>query len=183
MIQRQFERERHRPQYLASNYALRQQFLQGAWGLHEWRAAGDQRRLRAVDRRGGSVHPPRCRFPDCPADDRVRDTDPIERAIPTRKKFRPQVSMTVLSSDGWSFGCPDRVFDSTGHDAVSLGAVTALDPNVNADARRAQRNQAAVPSLCADCSSSTADAHATDRPDGPSRGNRHRAAISAQADR
>ena len=62
--------------------------------------------------------------------------------------------MTVLSSDGWSFGCPDRVFDSTGHDAVSLGAVTALDPNVNADARRAQRNQAAVPSLCADCSSS-----------------------------
>ena len=51
--------------------------------------------------------------------------------------------MTVLSSDGWSFGCPDRVFDSTGHDAVSLGAVTALDPNVNADARTAQRNQAA----------------------------------------
>lgn len=40
MIQRQFERERHRPQYLASNYALRQQFLQGAWGLHEWRPRG-----------------------------------------------------------------------------------------------------------------------------------------------
>jgi hypothetical protein len=109
----------------------------------------------------------------------------IECAIPTRKKFRPQVSMTVLSSDGWSFGCPDRVFDSTGHDAVSLGAMTALDPNVNADAdaRTAQRNQAAGRVCARTAHHQTADAHATDRPDGPSRGNRHCAAISAQADR
>jgi hypothetical protein len=81
--------------------------------------------------------------------------------------------MTVLSSDGWSFGCPDRVFDSTEHDAVSLGAVTALDPNVNADARTAQRNQAAGRVCARTAHHQTADAHATDRPDGPSRGNRH----------
>ena len=39
------------------------------------------------------------------------------------------------------------------------------------------------PSLCAAGSSSTANAHATDRTYGPSRHNRHRAAISAPADR